>query len=491
MTFDPDRSAPARLPPLLPSMSPVGPAEPGGAGGRLLAMVLLIVLAFGLGFAVDRASTIANDNGSGSGSSATAAPNPPSGAVTTAHPGATSGTSGGPSGSGALASPVVTPGPTIGPGATVPPYAPANIGLLWDALKLIEDHYVRRSQLNPTDLTYGAINGLVESLGDPGHTVFLTPAEVKSENDALSGTISGIGVFLGQEGGAPVIVSVVSGSPASKAGLLSGDLLIAVNGMNAQSLTLSAIAALVRGPAGTTVTLTIIHPHSATPIDVTIVRAQITVPAVDWTMVPGTTIADVQISQFSAGAGDELITALRAVRQAGATAIILDLRNNPGGFVGEAVTATSQFLKSGNVYIRELADGQRIPVPVQAGGIATNIPIAVLVDFGTASSGEIMAGALQDAKRGPIIGVRTYGTGTVLNTYPLPDGSALRIGVEEWLTPSGRHIFPDGITPDITVDLPPDTRPVDPETLHSMTAAALAASGDSQLLKAVQTLQGK
>ena len=130
-------------------------------------------------------------------------------------------------------------------------------------------------------------------------------------------------------------------------------------------------------------------------------------------------------------------------------------------------------------------------MPVQSGGVATTIPMDVLVDFGTASSGEIMAGALQDAKRGTVIGVRTYGTGTVLNTFPLPDGSALRIGVEEWLTPAGRHIFPDGITPDITVDLPPDTRPLDPETLRSMTATALAASGDSQLLKAVSVLQGK
>jgi len=483
MTFDPDRWAPPPSP-LLPSMSPATPPDPEGRSGRLLAIVLLIVLAFGFGIVVDRASTVGGDSG---GNAPATTANPPQSAGATGQPGSSAGSTA----TGSLSSPGITPGPTIGPGATVPPYAPANVGLIWDALKLIEDNYVRRSTLNPTDLTYGAIDGLVDSLGDPGHTVFLTPDEVKSENDALSGTISGIGVFLGQEGGAPVIVSVVAGSPASKAGLLSGDLLIAINGTNAQSLTLSAIAALVRGPAGTRVTLTLIHPHSATPVDVTITRAQITVPAVDWAMVPGTTFADIQLSQFSSGAGDELKAAVQAAQKAGATAVILDLRNNPGGFVNDAVIATSQFLKTGDVYVRELASGQKIPVPVQSGGVATTIPMDVLVDFGTASSGEIMAGALQDAKRGTLIGVRTYGTGTVLNTFPLPDGSALRIGVEEWLTPAGRHIFPDGITPDITVDLPSDTRPLDPETLRSMTATALAASGDSQLLKAVQVLQGK
>ena len=484
MTFDPDRWAPPPAP-LLPSMSPAAPPDPEGRSGRLLAVVLMLVLAFGFGIVVDRASTVGGE--SGGSAPATTAPNPPPSAGAPGQPGA----SGGSDGTGSVSSPGITPGPTIGPGATIPPFAPANVGLVWDALKLIEDNYVRRGQLNPTDLTYGAIDGLVDSLGDPGHTVFLTPDEVKSENDALSGTISGIGVFLGQEGGAPVIVSVVAGSPASKAGLLSGDLLIAINGANAQSLTLSAIAALVRGPAGTKVTLTLIHPHSASPVDVTIVRQQITVPAVDWAMVPGTTFADIQLSQFSSGAGDELKTAVQAAQKAGATAVILDLRNNPGGFVNDAVIATSQFLKTGDVYVRELASGQMIPVPVQSGGIATTIPMAVLVDFGTASSGEIMAGALQDAKRGQVIGVRTYGTGTVLNTFPLPDGSALRIGVEEWLTPAGRHIFPDGITPDVMVDLPPDTRPLDPETLRSMTTTSLAASGDSQLLKAVQILQGK
>ena len=169
--------------------------------------------------------------------------------------------------------------------------------------------------------------------------------------------------------------------------------------------------------------------------------------------------------------------------------MILDLRDNPGGYVGEAVTIASQMLASGNVYIRELADGTQIPVPVQPGGIATDVPLAVLINFGSASSSEIVAGSLQDPKRGPVIGVRTYGTGTVLQTFPLPDGSAIRLGVEEWLTPNGRHIYPLGIEPDLKVELPTNTQPVTPNTLRTMTADQVLKSGDTQLLTALEQLK--
>jgi carboxyl-terminal processing protease len=386
---------------------------------------------------------------------------------------------------------VATPGPTIGPGATVPPFAPANIGILWDALKVIQDHFVRRSQLNPTDLAYGAINGLVDALGDPGHTTFLTPDQVKSENEALSGQIIGVGVFLGVTGGAPFIQSVISGSPAARAGILPGDRLIAIDGTSAENLSLEEIARLVRGEEGTQVTLTVIHAHGNAPLNITVTRSRINVPAVTWVMLPGTQIADIRINQFSAGTTDQVVTALRGARQAGARGIVLDLRNNPGGYVDDAVGVASQFLEGGNVYIRRTADGTQIPVAVKPGGIATTLPLVVLIDYGSASSAEITAGALQDAKRGPLVGTRTYGTGTVLNTFNLPDGSAVRVGVEEWLTPAGRAIFPNGITPDQEVDLVGDTPPLEPDTIRAMTADELQASADVQLLRAIADLAGR
>jgi carboxyl-terminal processing protease len=235
----------------------------------------------------------------------------------------------------------------------------------------------------------------------------------------------------------------------------------------------------------------VIHPHGNTPLNITIRRAKITVPAVTWAMLPGTSLADIRISEFSSGTTDQFVSAIRGARQACARGIVLDLRNNPGGYVDDAVGVASQFLSSGNVYIRRTADGTEIPVPVKSGGIATDIPLAVLIDYGSASSAEITAGALQDAKRGPLIGTRTYGTGTVLNTFNLPDGSAIRLGVEEWLTPTGRAIFPNGIQPDQEVDIAGDTRPLEPDGLRTMTADQLQASPDTQLLRAIQDLSGR
>ncbi len=482
-----------------------GAGEEGATGaGRLLAVLLLLIVAFAAGVGVNEASSSAP---------------PPVAVVTTAPPAsaaippqssrpsaAPSGPSAAPSGpsaaspspSGATASqpapaatPKPTPGPTIGPGATVPPGAPANIGLLWEALKVIDEHWVRRGDLNPTDETYGMIDGLVDSLGDPGHSVFLTPEQVKSENDALSGKITGIGVFLGNDGGAPIVQSVVSGSPAARAGIVPGDRIIAIDGTNVENASTEEIARLVRGPAGTPVTLTVIHPGEDAPVDVTITRQTITVPAVSWAMVPGTSIADIRISQFSSGTGDQFVSALRGARQAGATGVVLDLRNNPGGYVDEAVNVASQFLKEGDVYVRRTADGTEIPVAVKEGGIAADLPISVLVDYGSASSAEITAGALQDAKRGQLFGTRTFGTGTVLNTFGLSDGSAIRLGVEEWLTPSRRAIFPNGILPDQEVNLMLGARPLEPDDIRSLTPEEFRASQDQQLISAVEALPNR
>jgi carboxyl-terminal processing protease len=177
--------------------------------------------------------------------------------------------------------------------------------------------------------------------------------------------------------------------------------------------------------------------------------------------------------------------ALGEIKAAGADRLIFDLRGNPGGYVDEAVGVASQFLSSGDVYVERDAEGHETRHPVSPGGVATDLPLTVLVDGGTASSAEIVSGALQDAGRGPLVGEKTYGTGTVLGEFPLADGSALRVGTVEWLTPKGRRIWHDGIVPDVVVARPADVAPTGPDDIRSMTPAELAALKDPQLAKAL------
>jgi len=212
-----------------------------------------------------------------------------------------------------------------------------------------------------------------------------------------------------------------------------------------------------------------------------VTRAKVEVPAVSWAMVPGTTVADIQIAQFSTGAADAFGKALDAATQAGASAILLDLRDDPGGYTDEVVGVASRLLASGVVYITQDASGKKTSVSVRSGVQATSLPVVALVNGATASAAEILAGALQDHDRARIVGVTTFGTGTVLLQYALADGSALEIGTEKWLTPSGHQIWHHGITPDQVVALPSGTDPLLPGALRSMTAAEVAASGDAQL----------
>ena len=202
-------------------------------------------------------------------------------------------------------------------------------------------------------------------------------------------------------------------------------------------------------------------------------------------MVPGTHTALLFLDQFSQGSSDAVKAALGEIKAAGADRLVLDLRGNPGGYVNEADAIASQFLKSGVVFIDRDAQGKETKHEVTSGGLAPDIPLVVLVDAGTASSSEIVSGALQDAGRAQIVGVKTYGTGTVLGEFPLSDGSALRVGTVEWLTPNGRQIWHQGITPDVVVERPSDIEPIDPDQVSTMTPAQIAALTDPQLARAL------
>ena len=363
-----------------------------------------------------------------------------------------------------------------------------NFHLVSEAWNIIQTHYVDRPALDAKQLTYGAISGMVNALGDTGHTVFLTPAMVKEDRMSLQGAFDGIGATVKLKDGYVVIAGLIDNSPALLAGLRPGEMVLRVDGQDMAGLTLDQVVSHILGPAGTNVTLTLRDPESEQTRDLTITRAHIVTPSVSWRMLPGSSVAHVRLSSFSEKAGSDLQKALAEAQQAGASAIILDMRNNPGGLLGEAIGVASQFLKDGNVLQEQDSSGQVVVTPVRSDVPKTDLPVVVLVNAGTASAAEIVSGALQDAHRATVLGETTFGTGTVLNQFNLSDGSAINVAVGEWLTPRGRVIWHHGIVPDISVTLPSSVNPLTPSAEKDMTSAQLRASQDTQLLAALDRL---
>jgi len=375
------------------------------------------------------------------------------------------------------------------PVATANPSAGVQAQELYqEAAQIIKQNFVGRSSVTDLQLLYGALKGMVTALGDTGHSVFLTPSEYTAYQASLNATVAGIGVIMSTANGAFTVSKVLTGSPAASVGMKSGDTITAVDGNPTAGLTLDQLGTEIRGPAGTTVKVTVVRSGVASPITFTITRAQVSVPLVEWGMVPGSHVADIALAEFSTGASDQLATAIGAAATAGATSIVLDLRGNPGGYASEATSVASEFLSGGVVYLEQDASGKQTSINVDTSIKHSNLPLVVLVDHDSASASEIVAGALQDGKRATIVGAATFGTGTVLQKFQLSDGSVIFLGTAYWLTPSGHRIFGVGITPDQPVALAAGAIPLDPSQLSTMTSIQLNASGDSQLLAAVADL---
>src|SRR5262249_53160761 len=270
-----------------------------------------------------------------------------------------------------------------------------------------------------------------------------------------------------------------------------GDVFLEVNGKSVSDLSLEKIVQMVGGPAGTPVTLRVLREGDAEPLSLTIKRGKVEVPSVSWRRLPGEPVAHLAIHSFGLHTVKELKEAIKALRGQSIRGVVIDVRGNPGGLKDQAVAVTSQFLKGGNVFIEQDARGRQTAVPVDRGGVAPDLPLVVLIDEGTASSAEIFAGAIQDHERGKLVGMRTFGTGTVLEPFRLSDGGALMLAVAQWLTPKGRKIWHHGITPDFEVELPEGALPLLPETEGELTAEALHRSQDRQLLKALEVLKGQ
>lgn len=366
--------------------------------------------------------------------------------------------------------------------------AQPDTNLLLQAWKLIDQNYVDRPAVDRTRLTYGAISGMVDSLGDTGHSTFLTPEMLKQHNDYTSGSFEGIGAQVEKKGDYVIITAPMDDSPALKAGLKTGDAILKVNGEDMTGKTVQDVIDKITGPAGTQVTITILDAKDGTQRDVTLTRAVIKVNDVTWAPIPGTTIALVRLPGFSDKVTDDLKVALQQVKDAKMTGVVLDLRDNPGGLLDEAINTTSQFLDHGDVMLEKDAQGNIEHLQVRPNGAATSIPMDVLINYGTASAAEIVSGALQDDGRAKLIGETTFGTGTVLNTFSLPDGSALLLATREWLTPNGRVIWHQGIQPDDKVSLPTGAAPLSPAQLKTMSPDQFKTSDDLQLQHAVNWL---
>ena len=337
---------------------------------------------------------------------------------------------------------------------------PADLNTLftpfWEAWSIIHKQYVDQP-VNDTLLMQGAINGMMLSLGDL-HSTYMTPTDYKDATSYLAGSYAGIGAYVDTTGKYLTITKPMPNSPAEKVGLQAGDEIIAVDGKDVSSQNPEAVRQKVLGPEGSVVKLTIQRPGQTATFDVQITRAVIVVPSVTSKMLPNN-IAYIQIATFGDTTADDLHKQMAALLKQNPKGLILDLRDNGGGYLDAAITIGSEFISKGVIVSEKNQDGKITSHNAISGGLATDksLPMIVLVNAYSASASEIVAGALQDTGRAKLLGLTTYGKGSVQNWVPLSDNEgAVRITIARWLTPSGRTIDKKGLIPDIVVQMTAD-----------------------------------
>lgn len=351
--------------------------------------------------------------------------------------------------------PLASLSPASGSAEAAPDVRPDNFDIFWQAWDILKREYYGDLPQGK-QVTYAAIRGVLATLNDP-NTILVEPEAHEREEEQLQGKFGGIGAFVStNEQGQIVIVSPIDGTPAARADLRADDILLEVDGTSLSGMKLTEAVNRIRGPVGTEVTLTVLRPGQEEPFTITLTREKIPDPTVEYHMIENTDIGYVRISFFSARTPQEIETALEELRTQDAQRLILDLRSNPGGLLDSAVEVASRFLSEGVIAYQQKSDGTREALRVRGQGRATELPLVVLVDDGSASASEIVAGAIQDHGRGPLIGRPTFGKGTVQIPFELSDGASLHVTVAHWLTPDGKDISADGLAPDIWIDLDDD-----------------------------------
>jgi carboxyl-terminal processing protease len=370
------------------------------------------------------------------------------------------------------------------------------------ALRTVREEYVDRGATDPETITRGAVEGMLDTLGDDGHTRFLTAEEMEETREGLGGEYVGVGVQLEErDDGEVSVLSPLAGSPAERAGVRPGDVVVGIGEWTARGAGVEEVVARIKGPEGTEVVLAVERENGGTirGRSFDLARETIDAPAASWASVgPQGETALVSLSSFTEDVAADLRSAFGEAESRGATSYVLDLRGNPGGELEEAVAAASLFLDGGQtVYVREDAGGERErieaadPTPFSGGDEApVSAPLVVLVDGGSASSSEILAGALKDNGRARVVGQRTAGTGTVLAEFPLEDGSSMLLGVAEWLTPGGDSIRGSGIEPDVPASPGDAGEALAPVQIDAMEGPE-ALARDPQLAAAVRALEAE
>ncbi|MBI2593389.1 S41 family peptidase [Candidatus Daviesbacteria bacterium] len=351
--------------------------------------------------------------------------------------------------------------------------------LFWQVWDLVSSEYVDKKAIDPQKMFYGAVQGMVASLGDP-YTVFLPPTEQKSIQEEINGSFEGVGIQLGYDKEKRLaVISPVQNTPADRAGIKPGDLILKIDGKEAINLSLPEAVNLIRGPKGTTVALEIYHDGDVKSKTIDLKRDTIVVESVKFeekTSPKGKRVALIKLNRFGERTFTEWNKAVSDTLAFGPEAVILDLRNNPGGLLDGAVFIGSEFIKSGNIVLQENAKGEQVPYKVNREGKLLSLPMVVLINKGSASASEIVAGAIQDTKRGKLMGEVSFGKGTIQESQDLPEKTGIHITTAKWLTPNGRWIHQKGLTPDIEIAL----------TEEQLKAETDDPAKDFQLEKALQ-----
>jgi carboxyl-terminal processing protease len=342
--------------------------------------------------------------------------------------------------------------PYIDPSGNTPEELQDLFAPFWETWDIIHERFVDQP-VDDLALMRGAIKGMLEALEDR-HTSFMTPEEFQQANEALEGEYEGIGAWVDITGDYVEIISPMRGSPAAEAGLQPNDRIIGIDGEDMTGIPGDLVLRRILGPSGTDVTLTIRRGDDI--FDVTITRATIIVPTVEYEILEEN-IGYIGLYTYGEKTTQQLRTALQEILEQDPVGLILDLRGNGGGFLNIAIQVVSEFIGEGVVMYEQFGDGDTYTYEAIPGGLATEIPLVVLVDEGTASASEITAGAIQDVGRAPLVGATTFGKGSVQSWVPLQDNAGgVRVTIARWLTPNGRQISEIGLEPEYIVEITPD-----------------------------------